>query len=169
MKRPVSMALIAVASLLSVSVAQASAPPREDGDGVVNYSAEDTTMNRAIAEARASLPQYLDRLDTGRLTPGDTLKVGFPASDGGQEHIWVGSVRRVDGGFTGVLANEPFMMPGRHEGDTVEFTQEMISDWSYESNGRMWGAFTLRVMLDDIDPRQAAALRAYLSPTPIEP
>ena len=97
------------------------------------------------------------------------LKVALPSSNGGREHIWVVGVTRSGDGYRGRLDNEPQRLPGLSRGSEVSFTTDMISDWAYEHNGRLWGGYTLRVMLPDLSPDDAAGLRAHLSDTPIEP
>ena len=169
-KLQVTLALIAALSLAATPAA--ANPPKGEtttqDDGFRVVGAEDEVMNAAVAQARATLSEFLDRLDAGRLTDRDMLKVAFPTSGGGYEHIWVAAVRRTSGGLSGVLANDPVHLDKRR-GDPVVFTEAMVSDWSYEARGRLWGNFTTRAVLPTLRSDQAAQLRAILSETPVEP
>lgn|GEM_PF-946640 len=137
------------------------------GDAVVQFQAQDAAMNAAVEKARTTLPAFLARLDAGDILPTDSLKVGFPAN-GGNEHIWVNQVARKGDELTGVLANEPNWMPGLHQGSTVTFAVDLVSDWSYQKDGVRWGNYTTRVMLPYLAPEEAEAVRASLSATPTE-
>lgn len=173
MKRRASLILAAALAALSLSACGRSdtAAPTADtsgpGDDIVQYEAQDAAMNAAIAEAKASLPVFLARLDAGQLKPTDSLKVGFPAN-GGHEHIWVNNIARKGDQVTGTLANEPNWMPDLHEGSPVTFEPGLVSDWSYEKDGKLWGNYTTRVMLPALSPEEAEAVKANLSDTPTE-
>ena len=173
MIRRTSLILAAAAAALSLSAcgqSETKAPTLESagpGDEIVQYEAQDAVMNAAIAEAKASLPAFLTRLDAGDIGPGDSLKVGFPV-DNGHEHIWVNQIARKGDELTGVLANEPNWMPGLHQGSPVTFAPDLVSDWSYEKDGKLWGNYTTRVMLPSLPPEDAAAVKANLSDTPTE-
>jgi uncharacterized protein YegJ (DUF2314 family) len=59
-------------------------------------------------------------------------------------------------------------MDGLNAGDAVAFTTDMVRDWSItEANGRMWGNYTTRVIVPQLDAETAAALGAMLSPDPV--
>jgi uncharacterized protein YegJ (DUF2314 family) len=160
----------AVIAALSLSaVALPAMAQTVGGDPVVDYSSKDAAMNAAIDEARRTLPMFWADFGHPDRRGTDTLKVAIPDADGGREHIWVNRIARVDGVYTARLANEPARLPGLTLGSQIRFAEDQISDWSYEKKGRLWGSFTTRVMLPDLDPSDAAQLRAYLSDTPTEP
>jgi uncharacterized protein YegJ (DUF2314 family) len=127
------------------------ATPVAAQDPVTNYSAEDATMNAAIAEAQASLPAFLAHgLDAERIgRDGAGVKVAIPTiSREGHEHIWITPFRQwPDGTFSGFLANAPVDLGALRQGDAVDFTAAQISDWSYLSpEGLLYGNYTSRVM-----------------------
>lgn len=159
----------AVLAALSLSaVALPAAAQTAGGDPVIDYSSKDAAMNAAIDEARRTLPMFWAGFGGPDRRGTDTLKVAIPDVGGGREHIWVNRIAQIDGGYTARPANEPARLPGLSLGSQVRFTEDQISDWSYEKKGRLWGSFTTRVMLPDLDPADAAQLRAYLSDTPTE-
>lgn len=172
MNRRAPMILAAALAALSLSACgqSESAAPADaavKGDEIVEFRAEDAAMNAAIAEAKASLPVFLARLDAGALQSADGLKVGFH-TDQGREHIWVDHIARKGDELTGMLANEPNWMPGLHQGSTVTFDPALVTDWSYEKDGKLWGNYTTRVMLPSLSPEEAEAVKANLSDTPTE-
>jgi uncharacterized protein YegJ (DUF2314 family) len=161
---------LAVLSLSACGEGDTGAPTVDNsgpGDEMVKYAAEDAAMNAAVAEAKTSLPLFLARLDAGQIQATDGLKVGFPV-DNGHEHIWVNQIARKGDQLTGTLANEPNWMPGLHQGSPVTFAPELVSDWSYEKGGKLWGNYTTRVMVPSLAPEEAEAVKANLSDTPTE-
>lgn len=157
------VALASLALLTQPALAQ-------DGDKIVQFSAEDAAMNAAIEEARATLPQFFAEFATAPAQQRDAflVKVGMPAEGGGHEHIWVSNLRREDGQLVGALANEPNWLPGMHRGSRVVVDEALISDWSIHSPEGIYGSYTTRVMLPHLAPEEAAQVRAMLtrSPTP---
>ena len=132
-----------------------AALPAVAQDPVIQYAPDDAAMEAAIAEARATLPLFLAHgLDAnGNGIEGAVLKVGFPAqgtTDMSVEHIWVSPFARLpEGGFVGLLANEPVDLGDLTVGDRVEFSEQMISDWHVTAeDGLFWGSYTSRVMYD---------------------
>lgn len=144
----------------------------ESDDGVVYYDGDNLTMNEAQDAAKSSLPDFLaHKLDAnGQAVDGALVKVAFQVTrDGvsGHEVIWVGSFGQEDGGYTGLLANQPVDMGG-NAGDQVAFTEDMIRDWTYQgSDGKLYGNYTTRVMLSDMDSAQAAQISSLLSTDPV--
>jgi uncharacterized protein YegJ (DUF2314 family) len=162
---------LAAAAALSLTAAAAAPAVAQDPDreGFVDYSADNAAMNAAIAEARRTLPAFWTRLSANEPDGGEMLKVALPASNGGREHIWVEAVSVRADGYTGRLYNHPRRLPGMVRGSPVRFQYDQISDWTYVRHDRMWGNYTLRVMLDDLPPEDARRMRASLSDTPLEP
>lgn len=158
--------LATLAALTVLAVAMPTAAQQADGPYV--YAEDDAAMNAAIAEARATLPIFWRRAaDAGTSRP--LVKVAVPADDGANEYMWVAEARSTGAGYAGLLINQPRLIAGLAQGSTVSFTEAQIVDWAYESGGRLWGAYTQRVMLEQLDPASAARHRAYLSETPLEP
>lgn len=157
------------AAIAALTLGLAAAPAlAQQAQGPIMYLDNDAGMNAAISEARRTLPVFWDRAvdaDTSR----QLLKVGLEADDGSTEFIWMSQVERTGDGFRGVLNNQPRMIAGAARGAVVTFKDDQIIDWAYEARGRLWGAYTQRVMLDDLPADAAAQQRLYLSDTPLEP
>jgi uncharacterized protein YegJ (DUF2314 family) len=147
---------------------QLTAPTEPGGDHVVAYHDADARMNAAIEQARALLPIFMDEF---RAAPSAsrgafTIKVALPTSAGTREHIWAGDLRFEGDQLVGSLVNEPLDLPGLALGSRVEINDADISDWSISTPDGTYGAYTSRVMIDDMPPDQAAQYRQALALTP---
>jgi uncharacterized protein YegJ (DUF2314 family) len=147
---------------------QLTAPTEPGGDHVIAYHDTDTRMNTAIDQARALLPIFLDefRAASSQSRGAFTVKVALPTSAGTREHIWAGDLRYDNGQLVGSLVNEPLDLPGLSLGSRVEINEADISDWSISTPDGVYGAFTSRVMIEDMPPDQAAQYREALALTP---
>jgi uncharacterized protein YegJ (DUF2314 family) len=116
---------------------------------------EHPEMARAIAEGRATLPEFRRRLaspEAGMANFG--VKARFPVQ-GGTEHCWVGELEVRGSGFLGKLTNRPQHLHGLVLGSMVDITEDMITDWAYSKDGVYQGHFTTRVLL----PRMSKRMR----------
>lgn len=165
--------LILTLSLLLIAT-PAFAQKGGDGrveDRVIYFSEADRAMNDAMAEARATLPQFmgvLTRTPEGQRA-GLLLKVGLDAEGGGQEHIWIDQLRYEGDTLVGNLANVPEALPGMRLGSRVEINPERISDWMIRTREGMYGAYTLRVMIAGMSAAEAEPYRRLLAPTLLPP
>jgi uncharacterized protein YegJ (DUF2314 family) len=166
--KPVHAAIAALALMLAPAASFAQAP---GADPIINYGDNDAAMNKAIADARAHLGYFWQRVEAKQRNETDFgLKVAFPVkmenNRPSREHIWVERFARSGAGFTAYLANEPGWMPGKKLGDRVEFTEDMITDWGFYRSGKLIGFYTVRVMLPDMPASEAAEIRAQLGENP---
>ncbi len=143
---------------------------RSGEPSIITYKTGEQKIDQSIANARAHLAYFWDHHLNPR--PGErtfTLKVAFPVTNAagakGREHIWVLYPTRNGATFTGRLDNDPDMMPGK-SGDTVTFTEDMVTDWGFARNGKMIGFYSTRAMLDDAPPAEAAKIRMMLGENP---
>jgi uncharacterized protein YegJ (DUF2314 family) len=132
----------------------------------------DPDMSRAVSQARAQLDVVFSQLTDGAggLHPALNLKASLPVNQHGVEAevIWVEGLTLEDGVFTGTLANSPAYMPGYQLGDHVRFTRSQIADWSVlEADGRMYGHYTTRVLIDRLPREEADQIRDLISPQPM--
>jgi len=138
----------AVRTMLSLMLALAPMPGWAQGTGqgddkVVNVARDDPDMAAAIAQARASLDQFLSLSDAPPAgTTGYKLKVEVKDGDT-SEHFWIIPFHKTATGFVGTLANEPQAVHNVTAGQELEFTRDDISDWGYTRNGRQVGSFTV--------------------------
>lgn len=153
---------LAVAMTPIAASAQNAAPP----DEIIDYATQDKAMNAAIAEARRTLPEFW-RMHAQVGGDKASLKVAFPIPRGGNEHMWLGGIERDGDKVTGVLLNVPRDVDHK-KGQTLTIDMSRVSDWHIEKNGRMWGNYTTRVMVDQMSAEDAAWFRQNLSATPTE-
>ncbi len=135
----------------------------------VDIASQDADMNAAIEDARKHLPIFLSAAD--RLGQSDeklVVKWGKTLTNAPieREHIWV-TLNRIDGTtLTGTLDNQPENFPGAI-GDEVAFDLAEVSDWMIiQGNGKMQGAWTLRVLLPEFSQEDQDYFQSILLPLP---
>ena len=156
-----ALAGFTIFSFLTIGpTAQVSA---EDRSPVIDVRTADMEMNAAIARARDTLPTFWASYDAPKPSEtGHSLKVRFPTRKGG-EHIWMAEVKKLPNGtYSGRFANAPRDLPGKREGDLVEFAQGDISDWMFMRNGKIVGGETIKPLLKSMPKADADALRARM-------
>ncbi|MBA1141908.1 YegJ family protein [Mesorhizobium neociceri] len=147
----VMLSLILVSSPIAAGAQNSS----QGDDKVVNVARDDPDMAAAIAQARASLDQFLSLSDAPPAgTTGYKLKVEVKDGDT-SEHFWIIPFHKTASGFAGTLANEPQAVHNVTAGQELEFTRDDISDWGYTRNGRQVGSFTVCVLFKTISKEEA--------------
>ncbi len=119
--------------------------------------------------ARASLPAFWDRFVLPDAGDYDfSLKAAFPRRDGqpGVEEAWVENVARAPDRIVGELSVQPRFLGDLKEHAIVDFQENQIVDWAFMSGDQLFGHYTTRVMLPQMDAVQAEWLRPLLSGTP---
>ncbi|MCP5085642.1 MAG: DUF2314 domain-containing protein [Rhodobacteraceae bacterium] len=138
------------------------------GDPVVVFENENKEMNTAIAEARSTLPEFLNYVASGS---SEIENFGVKVSLQGDEyieHIWVSDVTVLGKGkFRGRLANAPVNLGRMKLGDQITFYERQISDWNFVRDGKGYGYFTVRVIATQMAKDDAAALAGFLSAEPL--
>lgn len=132
----------------------AVAQSRDDVEMVQN---DDAAMNAAIAEARRTLPTFLARFANPQARDSD-FSVKYLLA--GYEHIWMSDLVFDGDSFSGTLSNVP-INPDYTEGQRITGAVSDITDWTWRNGDYTEGHYTTRVLLNQIDPVQAAALRKY--------
>ena len=115
-------------------------------DQVQFISEQDKAMNDAIATARSHLKLFFE---TSKKPPegaeGFKLKV-MVSDESGVEHFWFSPFKEVNGGYAGVLINEPSIIKSMKYGEVYAFRQNQITDWGYVLNGKQVGSYTVCVL-----------------------
>ena len=124
-------------------------------DATINVPVGDSAMVAAFAKARASLDDFLAKLEhppagTSRYSVKIGLKDGpalggFSISrpgDGDNEFFWIIDLRPSASGFSGRIGNEPESVKNVREGQTISFVRDDIVDWMYFEAGKIKGNFT---------------------------
>ena len=143
------------------------------GDEVIVTDPDDPGMIAAVEMARDKLTEFLADYATykGRATDYG-VKVAFPVKRGGNEFevIWVTFFDQIDDThFVGRLSNEPNFMPGLHLDSDVRFTLDMIQDWYILEGGKVYGYFTVRVLLPEMNEKTADEVRRSMHDNPLPP
>jgi len=120
-------------------------------DPVIFYDGDDPRINAAVDEARARWPEFVAAYQTKTTEePPFAIKVKF---DDGEivEYMWV-VVTAIDGdAIHGILDSEPHELTTVQRGDAVQTTVDEMYDWVYPDGEGVAGAFTLRVMEEDLE------------------
>lgn len=137
------------------------------GDPTVDFAPDDPEMNQAIQQARDTLDTFLGRVldENGKGHPAGNVKVAFPVNlnDLTNEHIWVSDISWNGEQFAGLLANEPVAMPGFSYGSEVSFSYDMISDWSVNAGGPLFGHFTTRIVISRLPKTEQAQYKGMFA------
>ncbi len=149
--RPNILVLLAPALL----VAGGCKAQNQDHDPIVQVANDDKAMNAAKAEAQKTLPTFLAFLEKPAANVTD---LGFKYPLGGSEHIWVSDVRREGDMLIGKLANSP-ELEGHSLGEEVKVPLKDVSDWAARVDGKMQGHYTTRVLLSQLPPEEADAIK----------
>ncbi len=130
-------------------------------DRVFRVDGKDEEMNAAMARARATIEPVLQKLEEGSV---DTFSVKVQVKDGEQvEYFWLNNIDFQDGIFTGTIDNDPEVVHNVKLGQKVTVKKGEIADWLYTKNGKMYGNYTLRVLLKKMPPEEVAKYRKILA------
>lgn len=115
-----------------------------------------------VQETLSGFLSYLKKTEESDLENG--AKIAVPSGDGSVEALWVTEISATADGYLGTIAES------HQPSAKVHFTRGMILDWYVaRGDGRLYGAFTTRVMLDHMLPDSARQARAILAPQPLPP
>lgn len=138
-------------------------------DSITPVSSGDAKVNVAIAEAQHTLPVFWAKLDSGDASvKAPMVKVRLPTPDGGFEHIWVDVESHSADAVRGRVNNDPDDLPKLHFGDEITARVTDVTDWAYTRNGKTYGGYTTRALLDRASAEDRRQITNSLSPTPLE-
>jgi uncharacterized protein YegJ (DUF2314 family) len=130
---------------------------------------KDELMLAAIAQARATLPRFLECLRL-RSDPPEafSLKVRLFEPDGRRaEQVWLVDLEETtSGAITGVINNDLVQVRSYRPGQRVPVDPDNILDWGLHRDGQMHGNYTLRAMLPRLPSDEARRLRPLLADSP---
>jgi uncharacterized protein YegJ (DUF2314 family) len=120
---------------------------------MINLPEDHPEMAKAIADAKAGLPEFLRLLGSPQPDMDQfSVKVRFPV-EGGHEHIWVSDLELRDSTLVGKLGNDPRDIPELKLGSSVVVKQDDITDWSYVHAGVHRGHYTTKLLLQHMPKR----------------
>jgi uncharacterized protein YegJ (DUF2314 family) len=161
------MAVAALAATLAVTLAGCNKAAEDDN--LILSKPDDAPVLAAERKAAETLPIFWAKFDAQE--PGVSrylVKVALQAKGGGAEVLWATPLRRTATGVEVRLANEPVYVAELKLGSVIEVLPSEIMDWSYQKDGKAYGHFVSRAMLDRAPPEARAEMEAVLSPTPLE-
>ena len=120
-----------------------------DEDTIIQVQTGDEAMAAAVAEARRTLPEIIERYPDPMAARGQrvllAVKVGFPL-DEPSEFLWL-TVEDWGEPVVGRVANEVQHVPDLARDQRVTFAREQISDWALaRADGGIEGNFTEAVL-----------------------
>lgn len=153
---------LALAGLLALGAAPLTATAQDSS--YIRIPNEDPEMTGARAKARATLPQFWDKMaKPGPEENNFSLKVGFPFGTNNAEHMWLKDIERRDGKLFGTINNVPRDVKTVRAGQRVEIDEMRISDWMYHRSGKIVGGHTIRPLIKRMPPADAARYRDMLA------
>jgi uncharacterized protein YegJ (DUF2314 family) len=155
MKRVMQL-IVAVLAVSAVACRSSSnsVTKRPDEPDVVAVQATDPEMNQAMAKARATIGEFVTRLDHPPQTQSSvSLKVRVEEGQA-VEHLWLVSVTHAPESFTGVVNNQPLNLPNVHFGQSVSVPLDRVSDWLAVDHGHLIGGYTIRLLRSRMDPKE---------------
>ncbi|MEM6973646.1 MAG: DUF2314 domain-containing protein [Pseudomonadota bacterium] len=149
---------------ITPDLGEPTAAPSE-AERVIDALRPDPIMTAAILRARQTLPDILDQMITPPLgTAGYSIKVAVP-TENDFEQMWMDNCQPAGLRLMCQAANDG-VETGLKIGDPYSVEVEMIADWMYLEGDGIHGGYTLRLMLQQMAPEQADALRSRLRPLP---
>jgi uncharacterized protein YegJ (DUF2314 family) len=119
---------------------------REGEPTIYSVTDDDAEMNNAIKMANQTLDKFNDALKSENIDfKYFALKSRFKTPNGG-EHIWVSNIRLKDDKYFGVVDNLPESTTDVKVGDTVQISNDNISDWMYVDGIKLRGGYTIRLL-----------------------
>lgn len=127
---------------------------REDEPDVFNIDSSSEEMNSAMEEARRTMNKFKEALESGNPNyEFFAIKQEFFSPEG-SEHIWVGSITKVNEGYMGTIDNSPVRDIGVKLGDTIVIDPNRISDWIYYADNKVRGGYTIRVIRNSLSEEE---------------
>jgi uncharacterized protein YegJ (DUF2314 family) len=120
---------------------------RQKQTDVQGYEASDPVLNKAYADARSTVQDFISQLARARPDYRYLVKVRIEAQ-GHVEHVWLEPVRYENGNFYGTIANAPVKITSLGKGDAAQAKPDEISDWVVlnDSGVIAAGGFTQKAM-----------------------
>ncbi len=117
-----------------------------------SVTAEDTSMNSAIAKAKQTIEEFDDALKSNNSSYTDfAVKKRYKTSDNGGEHMWIAGIILVNGNYKGFVNNDAETTTEVKYGDTVIVRKDEITDWMYLDKNILRGGYTIREVRNQLN------------------
>ncbi|MFI8378671.1 DUF2314 domain-containing protein [Leeuwenhoekiella sp. NPDC079379] len=129
---------------------------REGEPDIYSVNDADTAMNDAIKKANKNF-EHFEKAIASKKPKYEyfSIKQRFDISTGG-EHIWIQDIKIKNGNYIGVVGNEPVNTNEVRLGETITIDKSKISDWMFFDNGIAQGAYTIKVLRDQMTEEERA-------------
>lgn len=153
---------LCAATVILIATGCGPTPVRSSGADPVYDAYNNDEMNAAIARARSEVDTFIAALQSG---DGDHFSVKAPidGANGQVEHFWLTDITYADGTFTGDIGNDPETIDTVRFGQSWSIGKEEISDWLIMRGDKMYGNYTVRPLLPNMPPDEAAYIRGMLA------
>ena len=146
-----------VGSIVKLTHRSARNGDRASADRVVMADAGDPALDAAHRRARQTLPNFFAAmLNPERGMRNFSVKIGLP-SKFGDEMVWITSLSSNEGQMVGSLDTSPELATEYQVGQTLQFSEAAIVDWTYEDSSGTKGDFTACVLASKTTARERAA------------
>ena len=116
----------------------------EAKENIVSAKVADPELAAATAEARRRFPEFEQAFHSRQ---GQSFSVKFPLTDGKTtEHIWLTVEHLNERQVEGKLGNDPNNLPNYKFGQPMKIERAAIEDWMYQKDGKLIGAFSVKVL-----------------------
>ena len=134
-----------------------STPPGEENN-VTPIADDDAQVNRAIAKAQSTAPDFLTALAHPSTDQGDFAVIKRCLGDGSKEDLWLSDVTYDGQLIHGKIDNIPEYVTSLHEGDEQTVAPADVIDWKYLDHGKLVGGYTIRAYYAESSPQQKAQI-----------
>ncbi|MBB4602755.1 uncharacterized protein YegJ (DUF2314 family) [Hymenobacter luteus] len=123
---------------------------------IYNVTAEDTEMNHAIRQGKATLPQFLATISKADSTISNpAVKVHYDDGER-KEFLWIGDPILEEGQWYGTVDNTPEYTKQVVAGQKVRIDTAIVVDWNYTQNNHLVGGYTVKLLRNRMTPEERA-------------
>jgi uncharacterized protein YegJ (DUF2314 family) len=125
-----------------------------NGEERVAVPESDPEMSSAIEKACDTLPNFMMAFRSPKKSQGCfMIKARF--TEGAEiEYLWVTDLIEDGESFHGVLVDKPVSIKRLEDKREVTITKDQISDWMYVDGKKVIGAYTMRVLVKHMNPKE---------------
>lgn len=146
-----------VCALLTVFPGCGSTVP----ETLVTSGYDQSEMEAAISRAQSEVDAFISELQS---PTGTDHAVKAPITDGKEtEHFWLSDITYENSQFRGTINNDPGTVTNVQFGQSWTIAKSEISDWLYMKDGKMYGNYTMRPLLETMPEDEAELYREMLA------
>jgi len=114
-------------------------------------------FNEARREAKSTFPTFLRKLNNKEKSRAYNYSVRLAFNTfGGEEYVWLNSLRYEEGVLFGLISNEPKRLQNIKKGDKIKIEETQLVDWMYFYKDKLYGGFTIRAARNEMTAAEKA-------------